>query len=59
MLSKAKHNRQMYRCGSQSPIAAEIDGRKLKTLQCVRVDFSKSLIIERPTHEKSAKHGSE
>jgi hypothetical protein len=36
-----------------------MDGRKLKTLQCVRVDRSKSFIRDKPTQENSAKHGNE
>jgi hypothetical protein len=38
---------------------ADIDGRKLNTLQCVRVDFSKSFKIDKPTQDKRAKHGNE
>jgi hypothetical protein len=38
---------------------ADIDGRKLNTLQCVRVDFSKSFRIDKPTQENKAKQGNE
>jgi hypothetical protein len=40
-------------------MAAEIDGRKLNTLQCVRVDCSKSFIRDKPTQQKRAKEGKE
>jgi hypothetical protein len=47
----------MNRCGSKPPIIADIDGRKLVTLQCVLVAFVLSLTIVKLIQIMKARNG--
>ena len=54
---KPMASRQIYFCGSNAPIAALIDGKKLLTPQWVDVDDSKLNIRDHKMHTINANNG--